>query len=530
MRVALRQHVRGALVWGAVFALLIVTSIYAYESTYGTAAEREQLLRGITSNGGVRALFGPARQIDTVHGFLAWRTLGLLPPIAAVWGLLVTTRLLRGAEDSGRWETLVSGPITRARATLATLGAIGVGSLVLFALTAAGTLLAGAVPGKLSAGGALWLALALCVGAPAFAAVGGLTSQVAGTRRQAAALAAAMFAAAFVLRVAADGSQSAGWLRWLTPLGWIEEMRPLTGARPIALLPLLAWIALFTLATLAIVRRRDAGSALLPRKDERPPRHLCLGSSTTFALRESFGGLAGWSVGMGATGFVFGFVAKAVAEVARGSEGIRKHVASTTRTGIDITSAEGYLAIVFLFLAVALCLYAASHATAAREEEASGRLDAVLAQPVGRRRWLAGRVLTAAVCCIVVAVVTAVGAWAGAATKASGVGLGDMLEASLNMLPVAALFLGVGTLGAGFVPRHTGGIAFGAVGAAYLWEQTGALVKAPDWVLAASPFHWLALVPSESFDLIASLAMVAIGFVAAAIGIERFRRRDLVSA
>src|SRR5690348_14884283 len=218
MHVALRQHARGALIWGAAFALLIVTSIYAYESTYGTAAERAQLLRGITSNAGIRALFGPARRIDTVHGFLAWRTLGLLPPIAAVWGLLVTTRLLRGEEDNGRWETLLGAPITHVRATLATLGAVGLGSLVLFALTAAATLLAGAVPGRLSAGGAVWLALALCVGAPAFAAVAGLTSQVAGTRRQAAALAAAIFAAAFVLRVAADGSRSTGWLRWATPL------------------------------------------------------------------------------------------------------------------------------------------------------------------------------------------------------------------------------------------------------------------------------------------------------------------------
>ena len=112
----MRQHVRGALIWGAVFAVLIVASIYAYESTYGTAAERQELLRGLTSNSGVRALFGPAREIDTVRGFLAWRTLGLLPPIAAVWGLLVTTRLLRGEEDSGRWETLLSGPITRTRA------------------------------------------------------------------------------------------------------------------------------------------------------------------------------------------------------------------------------------------------------------------------------------------------------------------------------------------------------------------------------------------------------------------------------
>jgi ABC-2 type transport system permease protein len=528
--VALRQLLRGALIWGSVFALLILASIFAYESTYGTAAERQELLRGIASNSGLRALFGPAHEIDTVRGFLAWRTLGLLPPIAAVWGLLVATRLLRGEEDSGRWEVVLSGPIARARATLATLSAIGLGSLVLLVLTAASILLAGAAPGKLSVGGGLWLALALCIGAPAFAAVGALTSQLAANRREAAALAGAIFAAAFVVRVAADGSQSAEWLRWLTPLGWIEEMRPLTGARPFALLPLVAWIALCTWATVLIAQRRDAGASVLPHSDERAPRHIFLGSPTAFSLRESLGGLVGWSLGMALTGFMFGFIAKAVADLARESEGLRKHVESTTRAQIDITSAEGYLAIVFVFLAVALCLYAASHATAAREEEASGRLDTVLAHPVSRRRWLAGRMLVGAACCVAVALVTAVSAWAGASVKAAGVDLGDMLEASLNMLPVVALFLGLGTLAAALVPRHTGAIAFGAVGGAYLWEQTGALVKAPGWALAISPFHWLALVPSESFDVVASLAMVAIGLAAAAIGIERFCRRDLVSA
>ncbi len=89
---------------------------------------------------------------------------------------------------------------------------------------------------------------------------------------------------------------------------------------------------------------------------------------------------------------MFGFVSKAVADIARTSAGVRKHVESTTGANIDIASAEGYLALVFVFLAVALSLYAVTHATAARAEEASGRLDTLLSGPLGRRRWLWGRV------------------------------------------------------------------------------------------------------------------------------------------
>ncbi len=39
------------------------------------------------------------------------------------------------------------------------------------------------------------------------------------------------------LRVVADTSSGAGWLRWLTPLGWAEELRPFTSSQqPLALL------------------------------------------------------------------------------------------------------------------------------------------------------------------------------------------------------------------------------------------------------------------------------------------------------
>ena len=136
----------------------------------------------------------------------------------------------------------------------------------------------------------------------------------------------------------------------------------------------------------------------------------------------------------------------------------------------------------------------------------------------------------AAVCCAIVAVVMAVAAWAGAATHGSEVSLGDMLKASLNAMPAVVLFLGVAFLGVAYVPRHTGAIAFGAVGGAYLWEQTGALVKAPGWTLAISPFHWLALVPAKPIDVVASLVMLALGALAAALALARFRARDLVSA
>ena len=75
-----------------------------------------------------------------------------------------------------------------------------------------------------------------------FIAVGGLTSQLFGTRRRASGAAGLTLGATFLLRMVADGSSGLGWLRWFTPFGWLEELRPFADERrvPLALLAALA--------------------------------------------------------------------------------------------------------------------------------------------------------------------------------------------------------------------------------------------------------------------------------------------------
>ena len=111
-----RRSARSALLWGYVFGIYVVSSALGYASVYKTIADRRRLAHSFGTNIGIQALIGPARHIDTVAGFTAWRTVGVLSLVGAVWGLLAGTRLLRGEEDAGRWEILLAGPTTRRRA------------------------------------------------------------------------------------------------------------------------------------------------------------------------------------------------------------------------------------------------------------------------------------------------------------------------------------------------------------------------------------------------------------------------------
>ena len=65
------------------------------------------------TNTGIAALLGPARRLDTVAGFTAWRTIGILTIVGAVWGLFTATRLPAGRRTPGVGSSLLSGPTTK---------------------------------------------------------------------------------------------------------------------------------------------------------------------------------------------------------------------------------------------------------------------------------------------------------------------------------------------------------------------------------------------------------------------------------
>lgn len=180
----LRRAARSAAGWGLVFAGYIALQTFAYTSACKTQAARDALVRAYGSNVGLEALFGSGRAINTVAGYASWRLLGVLGVLGAVWGLLTSTRLLRGEEESGRTETLLTGPTTRRRATAQQLAGLGGGLVILFVLTTAGTVLTGrSASVRFPVPQSLYFSVTLVASAATFLAVGALTSQLARTRR-----------------------------------------------------------------------------------------------------------------------------------------------------------------------------------------------------------------------------------------------------------------------------------------------------------------------------------------------------------
>ncbi len=523
-RAIARRAFRDARVRTISFAYLFGLYAYiqpvGYRHAYPTVADRIGFSRSFADNKAIRLFYGLPHDLLTVSGYAAWRVGGTLAIVAAVFGLLAAVRALRTEEDTGRMELVLAGDVGRRTAYLAAIGAIAAGIAILWLAE-----LAGFVAGGLPLGGSAYLALATVSVVPVCVGTGALTSQLAPTRRIALELGGAVVGLAFLLRVIADTVSGAGWLRWATPLGWAEELRPFSDPRPLVLALPIAASALLLLLAARIAATRDIGTGVVPARDSTAPSLRLLSSPTAQALRGERASLVVWLLSVGSFAFILGMISTSISSAGI-SRSVQQQIAKLGSG--SILTPSGYLAFVFIFFILAVSLFGCAQIAGARREEAEERLETLLAQPLSRGRWLAGRLLLAAGAAGAISLVAGLFTWAGAASQGLDISLPRMLEAGANCLPVALLFLGIAALAYALVPRASSGLAYGLVAVAFLWELVGSLLGVPKWLVEVTPFEHVGLVPAQAFRTEAAAIMVAIGLVAALLALGAFRRRDLI--
>ncbi len=524
-RLTARKAIRSGVLWGYIFGIFVASSAVSYASIYKTRAERDHLEAAFATNNAASALFGSALHLQTVAGFTVYKTSMALMVLGAVWGLLTSTRLLRGEEDAGRTELLLSGQTTRRGAAAQALTGLAAGVCTLWAVTALVTVVTGRSSKiGIAAGPAMYFALALVSSAIMFLAVGALTSQLAATRRQAASWAAALLGVSYAVRMVADSGIGLHGLVWASPLGWIEQLQPLSEPRPFALLPIVGFTAVLAVIAVHLAGRRDLGASTLPDRATASPHLRLLFGPTGLALRTLRPVVIGWWVAIAITGVLYGLLAKAAAATISGSS-VRQVL---SRLGASGTGTKAFLGVAFLFLAVLVAFVAAGQATATRAEESGGRLDHLLVRPVSRSSWLGGRLLVAVVVLVASGVVAGTFTWLAAATQHSGVSFTTLVGAGLNVIPPAVCVLGVGVLAMGVLPRATSFVVYGLVGWSLLVELVGGIGATDHWILDTSVFHQMASNPAVPPNWQANGVMVAIGAAGALAGGVAFNRRDLL--
>jgi ABC-2 type transport system permease protein len=518
IRLILRRDRIRLPLWLAALTLVLLAVAASYDELYPTAEQRRLFGLGIEANPGFIALLGPPYDVISTGGFTAWR-LGV--PMAVGLGLmnlLLVARHTRGEEEPGRAELVRAArvgryaPLTAALAVAALANLIFAG-LVFLTLVALGE----------AAAGALALGLGLGLTGLVFACLAAVTAQIAETGRAAAGLAGIGLGLAFAVRAAGDAAESI--LTWLSPMGWLSQVRPFAGERWWVLLLPVAAAALLGGLAVAIARRRDLGAGLWPTRPGRVRAGASLAGPLGLAWRLHRGPLLGWTVGFVAFGAMFGAIARQIGSLFADNPQLAEIVRRLGGT-LDVTDA--FIASVFSLLALVAAGYVIQATLRIRGEETGLRADLVLGRSVGRTRWALSHVAFAVlgVAVILVAAGAAMGLVYGAQIGDVSGQLLRLLGAAVTHAPAAMVLGGLALALVGIAPDAVA-VSWAVLGVYVLFLVLGEFLELPGWLLDLSPFTHTPLAPVAD---VTAAPLAALGIVAVALagaGLVGLRRRDL---
>lgn len=512
LRLALRRDRVMIPLWVAVIGLMVVSMPGSLESVYSTAAERADVADQMLTNSSLRAMYGPVFG-DSLGGLTAWRIGTYAGVFAGIMSLLVVVRHTRDEEESGRQEMVSAGMVgRRAPLTSALLAA-------LVANAALALIITGGLAGQGSSG-ALALGLGTAGVGMVFATMAAIVAQLTESARLAKGLTGGLLGAAFVLRAAGDSSVSDGSsvLTWLSPVGWLENLRSFADERWWVLLLFIAAVALQGLIAYDLAGRRDVGMSFLPTRPG--PASGRLGTAWSLAWRLQRGSVLGWSLGFLAAGVAFGGITTGATDLVGDNERTREII---ERMGGQSGITDAFLATMVGMLGMVAALYVVQSVLRLHAEETSQRAEPVLANAVGRLRWASGHLLIAFGGATLIMLIGGLGLALG-----YGQDLPTILGACLVQLPAIWTIGGLAVLLHGVSPT-VAPAAWAVAGAALLLGWIGPALDLPTTLLNLSPFGHLPKLPGGDMTWTPVLVLTAIAVALVGVGLGALRRRDMAT-
>ncbi|GAA4577422.1 ABC transporter permease [Planotetraspora kaengkrachanensis] len=508
--------------WVVLMALVPMFLGSSIKQLYPTAAAVSEYARENLGNSTFIVLYG--RIYDTsLGGVTFWRaSSGML--IIGIISMLVVIRHTRVEEEAGRRELVGSAVVGRhaglAAALVATIGA----NLVLAVLLALGLTGLG-----LPAGGSFAAGLAWAATGGIFAAVGALVAQLTEGAGAARGVGVTVAGAAFLLRAAGDVAGEGAdpsWVSWLSPLGWMSQMRAFGQQRWWVLVPAVALIALLVAVAFALQARRDVGAGLLPPRLGPAEAAAGLRSPLALAWRLHRGGLIGWTAGFAVLGAVFGGVAKSAQDMLAGNQQLMEIF---ERMGGESALSDVVIAGTMGVSALIVSGYAVQATLRMRTEEAALRSEPVLVTRVGRISWALSHLVFAIFGPLVAMAAEGLvtGLVYGASVGDPGREIPRGLAAALVQLPAVWVLAGLTTALFGLRPRLAPAVGWAGLGVCLFLGLIGAAVQLSQAVLDVSPFTHIPKIPGGDLAVVPLVVLIVIAGALLALGLAAFRRRDV---
>lgn len=496
--------------------MLSYYSAAAMATLYPSPTDRMVANEEANLSTGVVAMYGHIYDTASPGGIAANKT-GMINYLILIFLVIALVRRhTRAEEESGRFELLGAAPVGRLAPLAAATGLAAVTSVITGVVTIA-CVIAGGWP----IAGSIAFGLALTGVGLAFTAVTAVAMQVSSNTRTCSTWAYATVGAAFVLRMLGDVShdRGLGWLSWLSPIGWGQQVRAYDGDR----LWVLVVPVVFAVVTLAVARalqgRRDLGAGLLP--DRPGPASTPMGSPFALAWRLQRGTAVGWVVTYLLLGLLMGSMISTVGGLMSGpaEEMLRK------MGGVGQFN-DLYMTLVGSMAALGAAAYGISAVLRLRSEESSGHLEQVLATPVRRVTFLLSHLVIAVLGTVVLMVVLGGAMALTHSRSADATGFWREFSPGLVALPATWVMIALALLAVGWLPKLDW-LGWALLGAVVVLGELGGLMGLPSWLLEVSPFAHVPKLPVQpmAWSPVVIMALVAVALMGAAV--LGYRRRGM---
>lgn len=511
---ALRRSRLLVLAWTAVLVLVAYASAAATGSLYTTTADQVRAARAINGSPALVALYGPILDPHSLGELAMTKMTVTYAVFVMALAITLVRRHTRVEEESGRAELLAGGAIGQS-APLVSAVLLGVAVTALVAALAALADIAGGLPAAGSLWfGASWLGVGL-VGT----GIGAVSVQVSASSRTCGAIAAGAVAAVFVLRAVGD-TTSAGWLSWLSPLGWSTQLRAWSHPRGWVLLLDLAAGGSLVAVGLVLRRSRDLLSGLVPERPGPATGSPRLADALTLNLKIHATSLAVWTTACAVMGILLAAIVPNIGSMLD-TPGARE---AFERLG-GVGALQATLVAAFVSVgAVIISGFALSVVSHGGGEEHDGRTEEVLATATERSTAFLAVLLVALGGTVWLLLVTGVAMAVGA--SGSQVSFGGTLAAALVQIPAVAVVAGLAVLALALGSRYAAfGWAF--LVAFFIVGPVAELLRLPGWVAGLSPYSHVPKVPAEPFRLGPELLLALLATLLLVVAWWRYRERDI---
>ena len=526
--------------WGLGVGLLMAAVIAALPTVLATPEARSAVIALAPSF----AWFAEPVRVDTPGGYATWKY-GLTLLVVAIWPLLAQTATLRGEEEKGSLDALLSMPRTRARLALEKVAAMWTALLVVAVIVG---LLAFAGTAKASVdfglGSTLMFGVNVALIASVFGAVGLLVSQFVAERRTAAGITAAVLLIAIVVDMLHRVEPGTEWISRLSPVYYYNLSKPLIpsyGTNFGAMLVQLAMTVILSGAAVWLFARRDVGDTVhipgtsrLPRPAARSVATLPVGDWTLRSVYARSMGMVAmptfwWTLAIaGFSGWMVVVVQQTAAQLRKVLEGSPLMKDFVQLGGSDAATNSGIFSALFIFMPLLLMAFAVTQANRWSSDEEDGRLELVLSTPQPRLQVLLGRFAALSTATVVISLMTLAVTVAAAAAAGVKLDQGNLAVAALSMIPLGLLVGAIGYALSGWLRAavDTGLVSFLLV----IWfviSFIGPGLHWPDAALRLSAFYYYGTPMVSGLQVANLLVIVVVAAAALTIASLRFVRKDI---